>query len=74
MRISRKRKINFDSIERPTKENQYYRVNYEKFNAKSRNRQIVEFVKAQINQSASIIAKVVLDIVDDEKPNDVESS
>ena len=34
--------------------------------------QIVEFVKAQINQSASIIAKVVLDIVDD-KPNDVES-
>ncbi|PKC12277.1 hypothetical protein RhiirA5_412067 [Rhizophagus irregularis] len=77
-----KRKINFDSIERPTKqqkgddpidENQYYRVNYEKFNAKSRNRQIVEFVKAQINQSASIIAKVVLDIVDDEKPNDVES-
>ncbi|RIA83314.1 RNA polymerase III subunit RPC82-domain-containing protein [Glomus cerebriforme] len=77
-----KRKINFDSIERPTKqqkgedpidENQYYRVNYEKFNAKSRNRQIVEFVKTRINQSSSIIAKVILDIIDDEKPNDMES-
>ncbi|CAG8503928.1 12297_t:CDS:10 [Funneliformis mosseae] len=54
-------------------ENQYFRVNYEKFNAKSRNRQIVEFVKTRINQSASIITKVILDIADDEKPSDIES-
>ncbi|CAI2179211.1 3301_t:CDS:10 [Funneliformis geosporum] len=80
-----KRKINFENIEnieRPTKqqkgddsadENQFFRVNYDKFNAKSRNRQIVEFVKTRINQSASIITKVILDIADDEKPSDIES-
>ncbi|RGB37142.1 hypothetical protein C1646_757305 [Rhizophagus diaphanus] len=74
--LAKKRKINFDSIERPTKQQKGEDPidrSYKQLNSLTPNRQIVEFDKAQINQSASIIAKVVLDVVDDEKPNDVES-
>ncbi|CAG8581049.1 1192_t:CDS:10 [Diversispora eburnea] len=53
-------------------ENQYYRVNYEKFNVKARNKRFEKFVTAHINKSAGIIMKTILNVADDDKSIPVE--
>ncbi|CAG8761165.1 11098_t:CDS:2, partial [Acaulospora morrowiae] len=68
-----KRKINAVTFDRPAKENQYFRVNYGKFNVKMRNKRFESFVGIRINNSAGLITKIILDISDDEKAEDIES-
>ncbi|CAG8676560.1 9301_t:CDS:2, partial [Acaulospora morrowiae] len=77
-----KRKINAVTFDRPAKqrkgeeifnEDQYFRVNYGKFNVKMRNTRFESFVGTRINNSAGLITKIILDISDDEKAEDTES-
>ncbi|CAG8537039.1 6137_t:CDS:10, partial [Scutellospora calospora] len=77
-----KRKLNMDNFDRPAKQlkgeitiddNQYYRVNYEKFNVKARNKRFSKFVRNLINHSAGMIMKYILDIADCDKASDIES-
>ncbi|CAJ0646475.1 11221_t:CDS:2 [Entrophospora sp. SA101] len=54
-------------------ENQYYRLNYEKLNVKLRNMRIELFVKIRVNSFASLITKILLDIANEHRLNEVES-
>ncbi|CAG8435751.1 1502_t:CDS:10 [Ambispora gerdemannii] len=46
-------------------ENTYYRVNYERFNIRSRNAQIAAFAGERINESAKCVMRRILEIADD---------
>ncbi|CAG8593213.1 18383_t:CDS:10 [Dentiscutata erythropus] len=80
--IGSKRRLNLENLDRPTKQqkgeitiddNQYFRVNYEKFNVKERNKRFAKFVRDRINRSAGTIIKYILDIADCDKASEVES-
>ncbi|CAG8636901.1 4063_t:CDS:2, partial [Acaulospora colombiana] len=77
-----KRKISAVNLDRPAKqqkgeevldENQYFRVNYERFNVKARNKRFESFIGIRINESAGLITKTILDISNDEKVEEIES-
>ncbi|CAG8565959.1 5466_t:CDS:10 [Cetraspora pellucida] len=77
-----KRKLNLENFDRPTKqhkgeitfdENQYFRVNYEKFNVKARNKRFAKFVRDRLNHSAGTIMRYILDIADCDKASEIES-